>query len=215
VLVLATVAATGGAVIVRTSSAWLTSARSSLAGLEPELRMLEHDSLHRAQLAELRRGTLPLLASIAQRNEITPRDITAAATVSAQLREHAVEELRATWMDDLLARAGMYPHAADDPDRLIPRVPDRERAVITACLIDLVRMRSIDPQTARIELVRAPSADESERSRFEVCASLAADWRSVRRTARPFVSVLRSLSGDAAISRNETTMILRFGFVPA
>ncbi|QDZ16335.1 hypothetical protein [Humibacter ginsenosidimutans] len=215
VLLLTAVTVTSGAVIVRTSSDWLLSARSSLAGLEPELRMLERDSLHRAQLAELRHATLPLLASIAERGEITPSDIEAAARVSAQLRERAVGELRVTWLDDLLAATGMPPHAARDLDRLAAHVPERERAAVTACLIELVRIRAIDPSSASIAVVRAPSADDSERSRFEVQARLAADWRSVRRTARPFVSVLRSLSGDAAISRNDTTMKMRFGFVPA
>lgn len=215
VLVLTAVAATCGAVIVRVSARWLTSARAALDVLQPELLMLEGQSLRRAQLAELRRAALPLLTSIAARGEITEQDIVDAADVSARLRGHAVEELRVTWTDQLLPDVGLPPHVANDPHRLLSRVPDRERAAVTACLVELARTRALDAHTMQISVTRAPNADDSEHSRFEVRAHLTADWRSVRRTARPFISVLRSFGGDAAITRADSTMILRFGFVPA
>ncbi|MHA7987763.1 hypothetical protein ACX9R5_18375 [Rathayibacter sp. CAU 1779] len=215
VVVLTAVAAASGHVLNRFSSEWMIAARRGLKALEPELRVLEQDVLHRAQLDELRQVTLPLLSSIVQRGEITRFDIEAAIAVSAQLRERALEQVHVTWVDGLVREAGMHPGAVYDPEQLLTRVPPRERATITACLVELTRLGALDPAGSRLVVQRAPTADSSERVRFEVAAPLAADWRFLRRTARPFVSVLRSLTGDATITRNGTTMILRFGFAAA
>lgn len=215
VLVLASVAATIGAVIARFSSEWTASSERGMRALEPEFRMLEQDALRRAQLDELRQSTLPLLASISDRGSITQVDIDTATAVSAGLREHAIEQLRVTWVDGLLADTRIDGHAVRDPERLLPHMPPHARAAFSAFLVESVRIGALDPAGAAIIVQRNPTVESSESARFELSMRIAADWRFVRRTARPFVSVLRSLSGDAAISRNGSTMIMRFGFVPA
>ncbi|GAB3795877.1 hypothetical protein GCM10028798_05220 [Humibacter antri] len=215
VLVLGCVAATVGAIIARFSSEWTVSSERGMRALEPEFRMLEHDALRRAQLDELRQATLPLLASVSERGFITQFDIDTATDVSARLREHALEQLRVTWVDSLLADTRIDEQAVHDPERLLPHMPSRERAAFSAFLVESVRIGALDPVGAVITVQRSPTVDSSERTRFELSMRIAAHWRFVRRTARPFVSVLRSLSGDAAITRNGSTMIMRFGFVPA
>ena len=215
VLVFAAVAATSGAILSRYSIDWLTSARRSIVDIEPELRMLEQDALHRAQLDELRRVTLPLLASIADRGFVTAGDVAAAATVSARLREHALEQSRITWVEGLIETTGMSSRAVDDPERLLPRMRSRERAALTACLKELAGLGAIDIVAARITVAWAPTVGPSARARFEVSVPLAAQWRLARRTARPFVSVLRGLTGDVSMTRNEAIMTMRLGFEPA
>lgn len=211
----AAVAATIGAILMRYSAAWLNSSERGMRTLEPELRMLEEDALRRAQLEELRIATLPLLTSVAERGEIAPADIEAATLVSAQLREQALEQLRITWVDRLLTKLGIHPGAVHDPGRLLPHLPPRERAVLGALLLELIRQGTIYSYGARMEVAAAPTAAEPERVRFELIARIATDWRSLHRTAVPFIGVLRSFSGDAAITRNGSTMILRFDFAPA
>jgi hypothetical protein len=215
VLVLAAVAATNGIVIMRFSSEWIASSERGIRALEPEFRLLEQDALRRAQLEELRLTTLPLLASIAERGVITPADIERASVVSAHLREQALAELRTTWADRLLAEAGIAPNAVHDPHRLLPHMGASERAAFSACLLELHRLGAIGTDETRLAVVRTPTAAQSERARLELSTRLTTDWRLVRRSARPFVSVLRSLSGDAVIMRNGADMIMRFGFVPA
>lgn len=214
VLVFAAVSATNGAVIARFGSEWTASARQALTDIEPELRSVEETALHRAQLEELRRATLPLLASIAARGTITTEDIAQAARVSAQLREHAIEQLHVTWIDTLAASIRMPPQGLVDPDHLVHRLPAPERAAVSACLIELVRLGLVEPKLLSIAAVPAPNARSSERVRFEVSASDMKDWRQVRRTARPFLSVLRSLSGDAKLARHGAAMTLGFGYEP-
>jgi hypothetical protein len=215
VIAFAAAAATIGAVIMRYSASWMASSERGMRALEPELRMLEQDALRRVQLDELRVTTLPLLASVAERGEITAADIETAAAASAQLREHALEQLRITWVDRLFTEMGIDARAIHDPDRRLPHLPTRERAVLGALLLELLRLGTIDGYGARIRVASAPALDEPERAGFELTAPIAADWRSVRRTAVPFIGVLRSFSEDAAITRSDSTMILRFGFVPA
>lgn len=215
VLVLAAVAATCGAVICRFAAEWTRSSRAGMAGLGPEFRLLEEAALHRAQVAELKRTTLPLLASIAARGSVTQADIEAAARTAAQLREHAIEELRSTWLDRLAATTGMKPNAVNDPAHLAQRVPASERAAISACLIELVRLGLIDPADTAISLTRTPTVESSERAGFELRLYGVSEWRRLRRATRPFFSVLRSLSGDAMTTKAGTSMTVRFGFDPA
>lgn len=215
VLVLSCVAATVGAIIARFSTEWTASSARGMRALEPEFRMLEQDALRRAQLEELRQATLPLLASISERGTITQCDIDTATAVSARLREHALEQLRVTWVDRLLADTRIDQQGVHDPERLLSHMPPRERAALSAFLVEAIRIGALTPVGAAITVHRIPTADSSERTGFELSMRIAADWRFVRRTARPFVSVLRSLSGDATITRNGPTMIMRFGFVPA
>ena len=215
VLVLAAAAATSGAVLARYSTEWIAASERGMRALEPEFRNLEQEALRREQLEELRRATFPLLASVAERGEITPDDIVAATDVSAQLREHALQQLRITWVDRLREDAGIATSAVDDEDGLLARMPAGERATFSACLLELLRLGALDASTVAIGVRRAPTAAVAERAEFQLSAGLAADWRFARRAARPFVSVLRSLSGDAAITRNGSSMIMRFGFVAA
>lgn len=215
VLLLAAVAATNGIVTLRRSAAWIVASGRGLLALEPEFRMLEQDALRRDQLDELRRTTLPLLASVAERGEITQHDIDTAVTVSAQLRAHALEQARMSWVDRLLATAHISPDAVRDPGRLLPQLPAPERAALSACVLDLLRVGAVRAEGAIIVAAREPATGGPERCRIELTMATAANWRAVRRAAGPFVSVLRSYSGDATITRGESTMTIGFGFVPA
>jgi hypothetical protein len=214
VLVLAAAAATSGFVVIRFSADWTASSERGMRALEPEFRLLEQDALRRGQLEELRRATLPLLASIAERGMIAPDDVARAAAVAAHLRGQALAELRTTWVDRLLADAHLQPDAVHDPERLLPLLRAPERAAFGACLLELLRRGAIDAADVRLVVLPEPGVDAG-RARLELSTSITADWRLACRTARPFVSVLRSFSPDAAITRKGSMMTMRFGFATA
>jgi hypothetical protein len=214
VLVLAAAAATSGFVVIRFSADWTASSERGMRALEPEFRLLEQDALRRGQLEELRRATLPLLASIAERGMIAPDDVATAAAVAAHLRGQALAELRTTWVDRLLADAHLQPDAVHDPERLLPLLRAPERAAFGACLLELLRRGAIDAADVRLVVLPEPGVDAG-RARLELSTSITADWRLACRTARPFVSVLRSFSPDAAITRKGSMMTMRFGFATA
>ncbi|MGN6127788.1 MAG: hypothetical protein ACTHON_14585 [Humibacter sp.] len=215
VLVFAAVAATCGAVISRFASEWSFTARAGMRVLGPEFRQFEEAELHRAQLAELRELTLPLLASVAARGRVTEGDIEAAARTAAWLRERALQQARTTWLDRLALETGMRDGRINDPARLALHLPAQERAVVSACLMELVRLGLIDPSSTAISVSRTPTAESSERARFELHIAGVTEWRRARRAIRPFFSILRSLSGDATSTKVGTTMTVRFGFEAA
>ena len=213
VVVLTAVAATSGAIIARFAAEWSRSASVGMATLAPEVRQTEEAALHDAQLAELRHASLPLLASVVARGSITEADIAAATRTAAELRRHALQQVNLTWMDRLADEIGLCRHAIDDPDHLAPLVPARERAAVSACLIELVHLGLVDPGGVAIAL--SPSARAPGRAVFEARIRRVSQWRRLRRANRPFLSVLRSLSGDATTMKAGTTVTMRFGFDPA
>jgi hypothetical protein len=196
--------------------AWREVARASQARLEPELRETASRMVNQERITTLNQATVPFLADLLRRGEVTEVDARLARELAAGLRGASVAAVNRTWLGETLAQvlaargeeaSALQTRArVTDPDGLERIFSDEQRAVVGAILSTVAKLPGLDPASVQLE-VRDP-----ERPRFELDCRATDGRRRLRHQLLPFLSVLRSVGMTASMRVSDDQLTVRFSY---
>ncbi|GIT80925.1 hypothetical protein LLS1_25940 [Leifsonia sp. LS1] len=193
---------------------WREVARAGQARLETELRETARRTVAQKSAAVFDAETVPFLADILRRGEITEADRERAAVIADGLRALAVSSVERTWLDETLALA-LAPHlppsadpagAVHDPGGLDRALTEEQRAIVSALVSTVVELPGLEPATVRVD-VSAP-----EHPAFVLTARVHEGRRAIRREIVPYLSALRSASMVTGLRVRAGELTLRFAY---
>ncbi|WP_223694374.1 hypothetical protein [Leifsonia poae] len=196
--------------------AWREVARAGQARLDPELRETARRMVHQERITTLDEATLPFLADLLRRGEVTEDDARRAAQLADTLRADSVAAVNSTWLGETLTRAltsrGEETRVADitsrvsDPDRLERALGDERKAIVGAIIATVAKLPALDPGSVHI------TATDPTRPTFEITCRTTDSHRLVRREILPFVSALRSGGMEATMRTAGGELSVRFAY---
>ncbi|MFF1877311.1 hypothetical protein [Leifsonia sp. NPDC058230] len=196
--------------------AWREVARAAQARLEPELRETARRMVNQERITTLNQATVPFLADLLRRGEVTEQDARRARELAAGLRGASVAAVDRTWLGETLAQvlaargeeasALQTTARVTDPGRLERILRDEQRAVVGAILSTLAKLPGLDPSSVRIE------ARDPEHPSFELTCRASGGRRQLRRELLPFLSALRSVGMNASMRVSDDKLTVRFSY---
>jgi hypothetical protein len=215
ILLLSIAAAAYSRVMTMALYAWRKRAAEAIERLEPEVRAGAARVVHQEQVTLLNEATVPLFASILERDELTERDITRAREIATTLRASAVAELDRGWLGDAVLRASGRPgqlaetraSGVRDPDHLESYMGSELRGTLSAFIVALVRTERLEDRSLSIDLFSLDGACS-----LSLRARVNAPDRSLRHELVPYLSVLRVISTDATLRVTRGAVCLDFAF---
>jgi hypothetical protein len=196
--------------------AWREVARASQSRLEPELRETARRMVNQERITTLNQATVPFLADLLRRGEVTEGDALLARELAAGLRDASVAAVDRTWLGETLAQvlatrgedasALQTMARVTDPGRLERIFSEEQRAVVSAILSTVAKLPGLDPRSVRI------GARDPEHPFFELTCRASGGRRRLRQELLPFLSALRSVGMTAAMRVSDDTLTVRFSY---
>lgn len=196
--------------------AWRQVAKRGQAELDTELRETARRMVGQEQMSTLNEATVPFLADLLRRGEVTAADAALARQLAIRLRDGTVTAVDRTWLAERLAQAlalrGLDPRAThsarmvDDRDGLDRVLSDEQRAIVGAIIAATAALPGLDPASVRIV------ASRPEHPAFELTATVDQPPRDVRQAVSALLSSLRSVAMDATMSIRGRHLTIRFAY---
>lgn len=194
--------------------AWRQVAKRGQAELDTELRETARRMVGQEQMSTLNESTVPFLADLLRRGEITQADTAEARELAVRLRDGTVTAVDRTWLAERLSHAlaqrGLDQRTTrtlrmvDDPERLDRVLSDEQRAIVGAIIATVAALPGLDPASVRIV------ASNPEHPAFELTAAAGQIPRDQRRAIAALLSSLRSVSMDASMRSRGQNITIRF-----
>jgi len=196
--------------------AWRQVAKRGQAELDAELRETARRMVGQEQMSTLNEATVPFLADLLRRGDVTAADTELAMELAVRLRDGTVTAVDRTWLAERLAQAlalrGLDPRAThsarmvDDPDQLDRALSDEQRALVGAIIATTAALPGLDPGSVRIV------ASNPEHPEFELTATVAQAPRDIRHALSALLSSLRSVAMDANLRIHGQHITIRFAY---
>ncbi|WP_431279624.1 hypothetical protein [Leifsonia poae] len=172
--------------------------------------------VNQERITTLNQATVPFLADLLRRGEVTEEDARRARELADGLRDASVAAVNRTWLGETLAQvlaargeeASALQTAArvTDPHRLERNFTSEQRAVVGALLSTIAKLPGLDPGSVLIE------ARDPEYPAFELTCRASDGRRRLRRELLPFLSVLRSVGMAASMRVSNDRLSVRFSY---
>ncbi|MFF1633437.1 hypothetical protein [Leifsonia sp. NPDC058248] len=195
---------------------WREVARAGQARLEPELRETARRMVNQETITTLNEATVPFLADLLRRGDLTQADAARARILALALRTASVAAVDRSWLGEMLAhllaprgeeaRAAHAVARVSDPDRLERVLSDDQRAIVGAIVGTLAKLPGLDPATVRI------AATNPSHPSFALTCRITETRRRLRRELVPFLSALRSVGMAASLRVSNGVLTLRFSY---
>jgi hypothetical protein len=195
---------------------WREVARAGQARLEPELRETARRMVNQETVTTLNEATVPFLADVLRRDEVTEADAMRAQALAVALRDASVAAVNRSWLGETLAhvlaprgeeaRAAHAVARVSDPDRLERVLSDDQRAIVGAIVGTLAKLPGLDPATVRV------TATNPSHPSFALTCRISETRRRLRHELVPFLSALRSVGMAASLRVPNGELTLRFSY---